>query len=62
MLGEPWNKNYSVDNYNNAYKLITNYLMNLLKDLNIKDPNANNYLDFIKWVKVMDLDDIIDKV
>ena len=48
MLGEPWNKNYSVDNYNNAYKLITNYLMNLLKDLNIKDPNANNYLDFIK--------------
>ena len=34
----------------------------MLKNINIKDPKSNNYLDLIKKIKVMDFDEVIQKV
>ncbi len=62
LLGEPYNNNYCVDNYNTIYKMITDYIMQIFKGMSIKDPKSNNYLDFIKKVKVMNFDVVLKEV
>ncbi len=44
------------------YKLITDYIMQMFKGMNIKDPKSNNYLDFIKKVKVLNFDEVLKDV
>jgi hypothetical protein len=61
LIGEAWNPNYSVDNYSNVYKMITDYLMKMIRNSEIKDDKMSSNLELIKKIKIMNFDDILAK-
>lgn len=58
-MREPFDPNYSIENYGQIYSLITGELLKMLKELDIKDPKTNNHLELIKKIKTIDFDKLI---